>query len=156
MTTKCTHTATEEIWIDQRKGVTGIACRICKETIWRSDEAANDPLYGLDELRAAQDAAYNEEHRYQDQFERMMDDENNDGARPPKALDESLRTHADKLAARYPRAAAYLRAEGYTYSNNHHKYGAGKKAMTLIASGGNLDEAETILKNWLPESSMWS
>jgi hypothetical protein len=116
--------------------------------------AANVP--GLEELRKAQDAAYNEEHRYSAEFERMMDDEYNDGVRPPEALNESLREKAIRLAEMYPRAAMYLRAKDYTLSSNHHKYGAGERAMNLIAEGGSLEEAENILKNWLPESAKWN
>jgi len=108
---------------------------------------------GLDELEKAQDAAYKEQARYDAAFEHMM--ESGDSI-SPKALDETLEKIASALAIQYPRAAMYLRANSYTYASNHHKYGAGKRAMELIANGGSLEEAEKILKNWLPEESIWN
>ncbi len=114
-----------------------------------------DPLEGLNELRTAQDIAYNEEHRYNSEFEAMMSDDGNDGTNPPAPLNEQLRQNANVLAAQYPRAAMYLRAENYSYSNSVYQYSAGIKAMELIANGGSLDEARDILNNWLPKEAIW-
>lgn len=116
----------------------------------------DDAISGLSELEEAQDAAYNEDCRYQIEFDRMMNNEYNDGAKPPRPIDETLARKASYLAGQYPRAEVYLRAKSYTQSDNHHKYGAGKRAMELITSGGSLDEAEEILRNWLPEESIWN
>lgn len=116
--------------------------------------ATNVP--GLAELRKAQDAAYNDEHRYNDQMQRMMEDEDNDGVNPPVAINKSLREQANDLAKQYPRAAVYLRAESYaTYSDNVDKYTAGKTAMDIIATGGSLDEAINTLDNWLPKNKFF-
>jgi len=108
---------------------------------------------GLDELTKALDAAYNEDCRYDDQTNLMMDDEYNDGSRPPAAIDTSLRSYADQLSAQYPRAAVYIRAQGYTAASNFKKYGAGKAAMKLLAGGGSIEAAEAILSNWCEDFS---
>lgn len=108
---------------------------------------------GLKELEAAQDAADNEDYRYHHEYERAFDSE---GGWSPRPIDESLREKANELAHQYPRAAMYLRAQGYTYASNFHKTAAGRKAMELIASGGNLQEAQNILRNWVPEESKWN
>lgn len=109
--------------------------------------AANVP--GLNELRKARDAAYNDEHRYSHQMDRMMDDEQNDGVNPPTPINQSLRAIANDLAKQYPRAAMYLRAEGYTLASNYRKYGAGKDAMEIIATGGSIEDAQATLDNWI-------
>jgi len=108
--------------------------------------AANVP--GLDELRKAQDAAYNEDVRYSNQMDRMMDNEDNDGVNPPAPINQSLREIANSLAKQYPRAALYLKAEGYTLASNYRKYGAGKDAMEIIAAGGSVEDAKSVLANW--------
>jgi len=110
---------------------------------------------GLEELQKAQEAARTEAMRYSSQMMAMMEDEYNDGARPPKPLDESLQTKADEMAKQYPRAAVYLTAKGYQISNNINKYSAGKKAQKIITTGGKIEEAEDALKNWVPEDEMW-
>lgn len=109
--------------------------------------AANVP--GLNELRKARDAAYNDEHRYSHQMDRMMDDEQNDGVNPPTPINQSLRAIANDLAKQYPRAAIYLKAEGYTLASNFKKYGAGKDAMEIIATGGSIEDAQATLNNWI-------
>ena len=112
--------------------------------------AANVP--GLDELRAAQEAAYNEQARHDAEMEHMFA---TGDSILPKPINESLHEHAQQLAGQYPRAAMYLRAEDYTFASNFRKAGAGEDAMTLIARGGSIEDAEKILKNWVPENAMW-
>jgi len=85
---------------------------------------ANVP--GLDELRAAYEQA---EQEYE-AFARMMDDEQNDGARPPKPA-----ANPAELAAKYPVAAAYLKAEAWSMASHYAKAAAGRKAMERIANG---------------------
>ena len=116
---------------------------------WQAAEFARN-VPGLVELRAATEAAYNEQSRYDAEFERMM---SRGTGIAPRPINKALEMQASELAAQYPRAALYLRAKGYTSANNVDKYGAGKRAMELIAQGGDLDAAEAILKNWLPESA---
>jgi hypothetical protein len=63
----------------------------------------NSLFPGLRELEAAID----DFERYQRDFQRMMDDESNDGARPPRGP----RGNVAELSAKYPAAATYLRAQ---------------------------------------------
>lgn len=45
------------------------------------------------------------------------------------------------LAAQYPAAAAYLKAEAYEYASNYAKSEAGRKAKQAIADGADYSEA---------------
>ncbi len=121
-----------------------VAAWVAEWEIYNAWQASNVP--GLAELRKAQDAAYNEDCRYDQQFEKMMEDEQNDGVNPPAAYNKQQT--ASVLAAQFPRAAVYLKAEGYLQASNDKKYSAGKKAMEIIATGGTIEEAEVTLKNW--------
>jgi hypothetical protein len=97
-------------------------------------------LPGLALLEAAAD----DEMRYAEQFDRMMDDEDNDGARPPK----SVKVAYSDLAKQYPRAALYLKAESYELAANYAKANAGDRAAKLLASGGEMEDAREILRTW--------
>ena len=124
---------------------------------WDVYKAAKDAEFasnvpGYDILKDAQDAAYNEEQRYRNQMSCMMETGHSIG---PKPLDKSLRINANQLAELYPRAALYLKAEGYMLSNNSNKYSAGRKAKDIIANGGSLEKANEILENWVPEDAKW-
>lgn len=106
--------------------------------------AANVP--GLSELQSSRD----EQDRYSSEFARMMDDESNDGARPPRG--PSGASYSD-LSAKFPRAAMYLKAEAYGMSSHPDKNGAGKRAMQMILDGEPLDAVQKVLDNWLPASA---
>ena len=86
-----------------------------------------DAIEGLKELQRYEDEWAN----YQDAFGQMMDDENNDGARPPKCPQHTVM----ELAARYPRAAAYLTAQHWYGAAHHVKSSAGSKARGRIING---------------------
>jgi hypothetical protein len=131
-----------------------VALWICEWDTYQQSKDANLARYvpGLCETEAASTAAYNEKSRYDAEFEHMMETGH---SRVPRPVDENFRTISSELNNQYPRAALYLRAEGFTYSDNLHKYSAGKKAMALLTEGGDIDTVESILKNWLPESAMW-
>lgn len=111
---------------------------------------------GLEDLKKAKKNYYNEMERHRYEFDKMMYDGNNDGVNPPKSIDRSLESKYKELARKYPRAYVYLKADGYTLSNNVDKYSAGEKAMELIKSGGSISDAEDILKNWLPKEKVWT
>lgn len=104
---------------------------------------------GLSILRAAKNAAQYEADRYHQQFQHMMEDENNDGARPPIGEDKSLAEQASSLASEYPRAALYLKAErqyeSTSWADNTGKGAAGKKSMAILAIGGTLEDAQSAL-----------
>lgn len=57
--------------------------------------------------------------------------------------------------AKYPRAALALNATSYTLASHPSKIAAGKKALELLKNGGSLEEAQSILDNWLPQEAMW-
>lgn len=96
-------------------------------------QALETSIPGLAELQAARD----EWATYHRDFKRMMEDGDNDGARPPRrpTID------ADEVAAQYPLAAAYLLAQSYSHANHHAKATAGTKAMRRLVAG----ESHTIV-----------
>ena len=93
--------------------------------------AANVP--GLQALRDA----LSRREMYHEAFERMMDDEFNDGARPPKKPADDI----DALNAQYPAAVAYLKAESWECASHYAKSSAGSKAKQAIADGADYNEA---------------
>lgn len=81
----------------------------------------------------------------------MMEDEGNDGARPPKGPVGP--SYAD-LAAKYPRAALFLRAKSQAdLSHDDRKASAGRRAMEMLRAGADETEAREVLDNWLPASA---
>jgi hypothetical protein len=74
-----------------------------------------------------------EEYHYR--FNKMMDDEFNDGANPPRKPKSDI----NELRVKYPKAAAYLKAQGFMQSSNVDKYSAGKKALERIINGENYE-----------------
>lgn len=99
---------------------------------------------GLSELRAA----YDDAERYDREFARMMEDESNDGARPPARQKHDI----NGLRAKYPRAALYLKAESYSFAAHWAKSKAGTEAMELLATGGSEADAQSKLDNWLSDN----
>lgn len=89
-------------------------------------------IEGLEGIRKALAA----EHAYHKAFTRMMEDEFNDGVNPPARPSLS----SDDLKKQYPRAAAYVKAENWTYASNYAKSAAGEKALERIIN----DEDYTI------------
>ena len=87
---------------------------------------------GLEALRAARA----DENRYHAQFERMMDDEQNDGVNPPKFV----KVRYQDLAPKYSKAVAYLKAEGYSESSHYAKNGAGRTALSRLEAGENVEK----------------
>ena len=109
---------------------------------WEAEEAALEAAVpGVTELRAAIHAM----HSYQEDFAAAMEDEMRDGVNMPVAP----RADIDALAAQYPRANLYLKAEGYADASHYAKASAGRKAMTLLREGGTIEEAAAILDSWL-------
>lgn len=97
----------------------------------RATEAARlESLFpGLAQLKAALE----DEERYQHEFSRMMEDENNDGARPPRPA----RASSAQLAEQFPAAALYLRAQSLAVSS-HWASGRGPifgRAVERMAAG---------------------
>ena len=95
--------------------------------------------------------AYADEAYYHAAFNRMMNNEYNDGARPPKAP----RHNIAELEQQYPAAALYIKADGYEGASHYLKSAAGKKAKALLLEGGSIEDAAAILDNWLPKDAIW-
>lgn len=102
---------------------------------------------GITELKKA----YSEHYYYQEQFQRAMEDEYNDGVNMPRRPTSNI----DDLCAKYPRAAMYLKADSYSCAENYNKANAGDRAKALLDRGGSIEDAQKILDNWLPENAYW-
>lgn len=101
-----------------------IAERDAKAAAAAAREAKIAAIEGLKEIKTA----IYDRQRYRREFNAMMDDEFNDGARAPKLPTADI----DALMAKYPRAAAYIKAENYSYAEHDVKSAAGKKALDKI------------------------
>ena len=97
----------------------------------RESEAAalREAVPGIDELNAA----INAQMDYSRKFNSMMEDENNDGVFAPKAPESNV----DELMNKYPVAAAYVQAEGWSHASHHVKSVCGRRAMARIVNGEN-------------------
>lgn len=94
---------------------------------------------GLNELRTA--IAHDENQR--SLFKRSVY-----GGSGKLSGDPSSKT-AFSVAKQYPRAAAYIKAESYFYSDNYVKSSFGKEAMNAIASGKSTSSAiKTMERKW--------
>lgn len=113
-----------------------------------SEAAKRDALLkilpGLDKL----EAAYESRARYNAEFNRMMEDEDNDGVRPPSATVPDI----GALEAQHPAAAAYLRCEEIAHCS-HWASGKGpiyERGAERIASG---EDWEAVMRE---ADSEWS
>lgn len=104
-----------------------IAERDAKAAAAAAREAKIDAIEGLKEIKSA----IYDRQRYRCEFNAMMDDEFNDGTRAPKLPTADV----DALLAKYPRAAAYIKAESYSYAAHDVKSMSGAKALEKIING---------------------
>jgi len=88
-------------------------------------------IEGLAELQAAIDAEANYHHEVNRRFE----DEALSSIMPARP-----KVNAEDVAAKYPRAAAYIKAENWTYASNHAKNAAGRKALERIINGEDYEQ----------------
>ena len=88
-------------------------------------------IEGLAEIKAAKDDL----DAWHNEFARSFADVGGLGVRRKPEHDIAA------LNAKYPRAAAYLRAEAYAYASHYAKSGAGKKALERIINGDDYDAA---------------
>lgn len=107
----------------------------------RAKDSLDRAIPGLDLLRSA----IREHDVYASRFDAMMEDEYNDGARPPARPTSDLAA----LSREYPRAAAYLRAEQASWAADYRKSGAGERAKKILEAGGEIAEADAVLAGWL-------
>lgn len=98
----------------------------------RVDEAMaarNAKLAAIEGLEELQDAR-NAEANYHHEVNRRFEDEALSSIMPARP-----KVSAKDVAAKYPRAAAYVKAEGWTYASNYAKNAAGRKAVERILEG---------------------
>ena len=90
-----------------------------------------EAIEGLRELQQA----INDELNYRYEWNRRMEDEALSSISPKKPI-----VSVAELKKRFPRAAAYVKAENWTQSNNSGKRQAGKKALERIIAGENHEQ----------------
>jgi hypothetical protein len=109
---------------------------IIAEAARQGDEAAAKSaakkveIEGLDELYAI----HAEWQNYNYRLERAYNSESAIMPKSPKVKEADV-------AAKYPRAAAYYKAEGYANASHVDKARAGRRAMSKIAAGGDYEAA---------------
>lgn len=100
------------------------------ETARKERQAKIDAIEGLKELQKA----ISDWNEYHYKFNKCLASEF--AARFPQKPESDI----DELKAQYPRATAYLIAEGWTYSSNHEKSSIGKRALEKIINNENYEE----------------
>ena len=108
-----------------------------KEREWREREDKINAIPGLSEIQAAKDDL----ERWHDEWERSFDDVGGLGVRPKPKYDFA------EMNAKYPRAAAYLKAESYSLAAHDVKASAGRKALEKIVNGEDYEEALKVMED---------
>ena len=108
---------------------------------------------GITEILPLSRKVGNDRARYTEQFNRMMEDEGNDGARPPKLADEAREKLLEEKLAANPRAAQYLRALSFEDASNYMKAAAGSKAKAMLLAGEPTDKAQAEMDDWTGEKA---
>lgn len=123
------------------KRVVGDAVDLAAERFAARQTKIETNIPGLDELRSII-ADWDE---YQGGFNRMMEDEMNDGVNPP----QRPTVEVAEIARQYPIAAAYIKAENWDNASHYRKSGAGSRAKTKIENG---EDYQTVIaemeKEW--------
>lgn len=108
-------------------------------------------IEGLDELVAARNA----EEEYHNEINRRMENEALSSFAPARPTVSSK-----ELVAKYPRAAAYIKAEAWTYASHYVKAAAGKKALERIINGEDHEQVLADMEaEWSAaahEAAMWN
>lgn len=113
-------------------------------------EAKINAIEGLKELKAA----INEQNDYHYEINRRFENEALSSILPaqPKA-------NVKDLKKKYPRAAAYIKAENWKYANNYAKAAAGRKALERIINGEDHEQVLADMEaEWDAhrEENMWN
>lgn len=110
-------------------------------------KAKIEAIEGLAELR---DAIY-AMAQYKEKMNKMFDSESG-----VLAIAKPTPTPAE-VSAKYPRAAAYIKAENWTYSENYKKSAIGKNALEAIINGGDHEEAIKAMEDTFDAAcDMWN
>lgn len=97
-----------------------------------------EAIEGLKDLERCKEA-WDSYHRA---FDRMMSDQDNDGAHPPKRPAQTV----EELVAKYPRASAYLTAQSWSGASHYAKSAAGRKALERIINGEDHEQVIAEMK----------
>lgn len=121
-----------------------------RDAVAQKEAALEQSFPGLRRMRELASLASNESHRHQRDFQRMMDDEDNDGARPPRPENRSFAEELADLRRDHPRTALYLRAEKQaqgtsSFSATSGAMKGGQDALALLIAGGSTEAAEAAL-----------
>ena len=113
-------------------------------------ESKINAIEGLKEL----EAAINAQDDYHHEINRRFENEALSSILPaqPKA-------NIKELKEKYPRAAAYIKAENWKYANNYAKVAAGQKALERIINGENHEQVLADMEaEWDAhrEENMWN
>jgi hypothetical protein len=116
----------------------------------KAREAKIKAIEGLEELQKA----INAEESYHYEINRRFENEALSSILPaqPKA-------NIKELKEKYPRAAAYIKAENWKYANNYAKSAAGAKALERIINGENHEQVLADMEaEWDAhrEENMWN
>jgi hypothetical protein len=115
------------------------AKKAAEEAAYREREAKIKAIAGLADL----EAAINAEEEYHNEFNRRMENEALSSFAPARPAVSSK-----VLAATYPRAAAYIKAEAWSYASHYAKAAAGRKALDRIING---EDYEQVLADMVAE-----
>jgi cyanate lyase len=100
---------------------------------------------GYDELFEAYE--FNDDYRKS--FNKMMNDEFNDGIKPPEGAPKDIK----ELTTKYPQAAAYIAARSYSKTRNDVQSSIGREAMSRILKGEDHNNVIKEMKNkWSDEA----
>ena len=109
------------------KGVIREAANLADERAAAKNAKIKANIPGLDELQAC----VNDWDNYHEGFNQMMEDEDNDGVNPPKRPAKEVAG----VAAQYPIASAYVKADNWSLASHYAKSGAGDRAKEKIING---------------------
>lgn len=101
---------------------------------WQEREDRINAIEGLSEIKAA----YHDLELWHDEFEASFSDVGGMGVRPKPKYD------FEAMKAKYPRAAAYLKAEELKWKTNDNLSAIGKKALEMIIYGDYQEALEYI------------
>lgn len=123
---------------------------VAKRSAFDAEMAALEgAVPGVTEMLRVEAQLTSEEDRYERELSRLLNDEQNDGVRPPRPLNSRLNADLFALQDANPRAALYLKAkrqsEACSWADNTGSGAAGREAMRVLRAGGTTEEAETAL-----------
>ena len=124
--------------------------KAAEETARKERKAKIEAIAGLKEL----EAAINDEANYHGEVNRRFENEMLSSILPTQP-----KTNMKELKEKYPRAAAYIKAENWKYASNYAKSGAGEKALERIINGENHEQVLADMEaEWDAhrEENMWN